>query len=86
MKQDCTVSLTTADETKSFQTSENAGFPEGTCVSEPDKQTGSEVEKCTGAKTETGIKATEIQDLSLSLDGKRIIRSRHKSKQKDTIP
>ncbi len=68
MKQDCTVSLTTADETKSFQTSENAGFPEGTCVSEPDKQTGSEVEKCTGAKTETGIKATEIQDLSLSLD------------------
>ena len=45
MKLDCTDSRSTADETKSFQTTENNEFPEGTYVSEPDKSTGSVVEK-----------------------------------------
>ena len=36
MEQDCTVSQSTADEIKSFQTTENNEFPEGTHVSEPD--------------------------------------------------
>ena len=46
MKQDCTVSQSTADETKRFQTSENNEFPEGTHVSEPDEMTGSAIKKC----------------------------------------
>ena len=46
MKQDCTVSQSTADETKRFQTSENNDFPEGTHVSEPDEMTGSAIKKC----------------------------------------
>ena len=46
MKQDCTVSLSTADETKRFQTSESNEFPEGTHVSEPDEMTGSAIKKC----------------------------------------
>ena len=45
MKLDCTDSRSTADETKSFQTTENNEFPEGTYVSELDKSTGSVVEK-----------------------------------------
>ena len=45
MKLDCTDSRSTADETKSFQTTENNEFPEGTHVSEPDKSTGPVVEK-----------------------------------------
>ena len=39
MKQDCTVSQSTADETKRFQTSESNEFP-GTHVSEPDEMIG----------------------------------------------
>lgn len=50
MKQDCTVSQPTADETKCFQTPENNGFPKGTLVSGPDPKAGSVVEKCTKAK------------------------------------
>ena len=46
MKQDCTVSQSTADETKRFQTSESNEFPEGTHVSEPDEMTGSAIMKC----------------------------------------
>ena len=46
MKQDCTVSQSTADETKRFQTSESNEFPEGTHVSEPDEMTGSAIKKC----------------------------------------
>ena len=40
MKQDCTISQSTADETKSFQTSDNNEFPKGTHVPEPDIMTG----------------------------------------------
>ena len=50
MKQDCTVSLSTADETKCFQTSESNEFPEGTHVSEPDEKTGSAIKKCSQVK------------------------------------
>ena len=50
MKQDCTISQSTADETKSFQTSENNEFPEGTHVPEPDIMTGSAIKKCSLVK------------------------------------
>ena len=53
MKQDCTVSQSTADETKRFQTSENNEFPEGTHVSEPDEMTGSAIKKCSQVNKET---------------------------------
>lgn len=53
MKQDCTVSQSTADETKRFQTSESNEFPEGTHVSEPDEMTGSAIKKCSKVNTET---------------------------------
>lgn len=53
MEQDCTVSQSTADETKRFQTSENNEFPEGTHVSEPDELTGSAIKKCSQANKET---------------------------------
>ena len=50
MKQDCTISQSTADETKSFQTSENNEFPEGAHVPEPDIMTGSAIKKCSLVK------------------------------------
>ena len=50
MKQDCTVSQSTADETKRFQTSESNEFPEGTHVSEPDEKIGSAIKKCSQVK------------------------------------
>lgn len=50
MKQDCTVSQSTADETKRFQTSESNEFPEGTHVSEPDEMIGSAIKKCSQVK------------------------------------
>lgn len=50
MKQDCTISQSTADETKSFQTSENNEFPKGTHVPEPDIMTGSAIKKCSLVK------------------------------------
>lgn len=53
MKQDCTVSQSTADETKRFQTSENNEFQEGTHVSEPDEMTGSAIKKCSKVNQET---------------------------------
>ena len=53
MKQDCTVSQSTADEIKRFQTSENNEFQEGTHVSEPDEMTGSAIKKCSLVNTET---------------------------------
>ena len=53
MKQDCTISQSTADETKRFQTSENNEFQEGTHVSEPDEKTGSAIKKCSQVNTET---------------------------------
>lgn len=62
MKQDCTVSQSTADEIKSFQTTESKGFPEGTHVSEPDEQTGSAIKKCSQANKET---ETEKENVSI---------------------
>ena len=53
MEQDCTVSQSTADEIKSFQTTESKGFPEGTHVSEPDELTGSAIKKCSQVNKET---------------------------------
>ena len=50
MKQDCTVSQSTADETKRFQTSESNEFPEGTHVSEPDEMIGSAIKKYSQVK------------------------------------
>ena len=51
MKQDCTVSQSTADETERFQTVESKGFPEGKHVSEPGYTTGSEVELYTEVRS-----------------------------------
>ena len=53
MKQDCTVSQSTADEIKRFQTSGNNEFQEGTHVSEPDEMTGSAIKKCSQVNQET---------------------------------
>lgn len=53
MKQDCTVSQSTADEIKSFQATESKGFPEGTHVSEPDELIGSAIKKCSQVNKET---------------------------------
>ena len=53
MKQDCTISQSTADEIKRFQTSENNEFQEGTHVSEPDEMTGSAIKKCSQVNTGT---------------------------------
>ena len=53
MEQDCTVSQSTADETKRFQTTESNEFPEGTHVSEPDELTGSAIKKCSQVNKET---------------------------------
>ena len=64
MEQDCTVSQSTADEIKSFQTTESKGFPEGTHVSEPDEMTGSVVEKCTEVKSSEIEERTEKHELT----------------------
>ena len=62
MKQDCTVSQSTADETKRFQTSENNEFPEGTHVSELDEMTSSAIKKCSQVNKET---ETEKESISV---------------------
>ena len=62
MEQDCTVSQSTADETKRFQTSENNEFPEGTHVSEPGEMTGSAIKKCSQVNKET---ETEKESISV---------------------
>lgn len=62
MKQDCTVSQSTADEAKRFQTSEDNEFPEGTHVSEPDELTGSAIKKCSQVNKET---ETEKESISV---------------------
>lgn len=64
MEQDCTLSQSTADETKRFQTSENNEFPEGTHVSEPDELTGSAIKKCSQVNKET---ETEKENESISV-------------------
>ena len=67
MEQDCTVSQSTADETKRFQTTENNEFPEGTHVSEPDDKIGSVVKKCTEVKSTKTDKKAENQDLKSTI-------------------
>ena len=64
MEQDCTVSQSTADETKRFQTSESNEFPEGTHVSEPDEMTGSAIKKCSQVNKEI---ETEKENKSISV-------------------
>ena len=64
MEQDCTVSQSTADETKRFQTSESNEFPEGTHVSEPDEMTGSAIKKCSQVNKEA---ETEKENESISV-------------------
>lgn len=63
MEQDCTVSQSTADEIKRFQTTENNEFPEGAHVSEPDDKTGSVVKKCTEVKSSETDEKTEKHEL-----------------------
>ena len=72
MKQDCTVSQSTADEIKSFQTTESKGFPEGTHVSEPDELTGSAIKKCSqvNKETETEKEKESISEVVPSNDDK----------------
>ena len=72
MKQDCTVSQSTADEIKSFQATESKGFPEGTHVSEPDEMTGSAIKKCSqvSKKTETEKENESIPEVVPSNDDK----------------
>ena len=72
MEQDCTVSQSTADETKRFQTSEDNEFPEGTHVSEPDELTGSAIKKCSqvNKETETEKKNESISEVVPSNDDK----------------
>ena len=72
MEQDCTVSQSTADETKCFQTSESNEFPEGTHVSEPDEMTGSAIKKCSqvNKKTETEKENESISVMVPSNDDK----------------
>ena len=70
MKQDCAVSQSTADETKRFQISENNKFPKGTNVSEPDKRSGSVVEKCPEVNAKREAKDAENQELCSTTDMK----------------
>ena len=72
MKQDCTVSQSTADETKRFQTSESNEFPKGTHVSEPDELTGPAIKKCSqvNKKTEVEEENGSIPEVSPSNDDK----------------
>lgn len=62
MKQDCTVSQSTADEIKRFQTSESNEILEGTRVSELDEMTGSAIKKCSQVNKET---ETEKESISV---------------------
>lgn len=53
MKQDCTSSPSTADETKRLQPHESTAFPEGTHLSEPETPSGPAMKKCAEAKPAT---------------------------------
>ena len=70
MEQDCTVSQSTADEIKRFQTTESKGFPEGTHVSEPDELTGSAIKKCSQVNKETEKENESIPEVVPSNDDK----------------
>lgn len=53
MKQDCTSSPSTADETKRLQPVESNAFPEGIHLSEPEKPSGPAMKKCAESKPAT---------------------------------
>lgn len=53
MKQDCTSSPSTADETKRLQPHESTAFPEGTHLSEPETPSGPAMKKCAKVKPAT---------------------------------
>lgn len=61
MKQDCTMSQSTANEKQRFQIPENQEFLKGTHVSEPDEMTGSEIEMYTKAKSDNAKENAENQ-------------------------
>ncbi len=67
MKQDCTISQSTADEAKRFHTSENTDFQKGTLVSEPDNATGSVVEKYSKTKPSATKESTDNQRLDTTI-------------------
>lgn len=67
MKLDSSSSHSTADEIKHFQIAENNDFPEGRHISEPDRVTGSVVEKCTEANIGAGRQVNKNTTLETSL-------------------
>ena len=85
MKQDCTVSLSTADETKCFQTSESNEFPKGTHVSEPDKQTGSAIKKHPQANGETETKKDDCTSWSYLFVHNQKVKSIEEQLKKDGV-
>lgn len=85
MKQDCTVSLSTADETKCFQTSESNEFPKGTHVSEPDKQTGSAIKKHPQANGETETKKDDCTSWSYLFVHNQKVKSIEEQLKKDRV-
>lgn len=85
MKQDCTVSLSTADETKCFQTSESNEFPKGTHVSEPDEQTGSAIKKHPQANGETETKKDDCTSWSYLFVHNQKVKSIEEQLKKDGV-
>ena len=85
MKQDCTVSQSTADETKCFQTSESNEFPKGTHVSEPDKQTGSAIKKHPQANGETETKKDDCTSWSYLFVHNQKVKSIEEQLKKDRV-
>ena len=85
MKQDCTVSQSTADETKCFQTSESNEFPKGTHVSEPDKQTGSAIKKHPQANGETETKKDDCTSWSYLFVHNQKVKSIEEQLKKDGV-
>ena len=62
MEQDCTIFQSTADETKSSQTTGGKNFQEGTHVPEPDAKTGSAIKKYSDVKAEKHEPTTNNKD------------------------
>lgn len=85
MKQDCTISQSTADETKCFQTSESNEFPKGTHVSEPDKQTGSAIKKHPQANGETETKKDDCTSWSYLFVHNQKVKSIEEQLKKDGV-
>ena len=85
MKQDCTVSQSTADETKCFQTSESNEFPEGTHVSEPDEQTGSAIKKYPQVNVETETEKDDCTSWSYLFVHNQKVKSIEEQLKKDRV-